>query len=112
MLKKKGCYIMIRGGDPEYYNQILPTIEGVEDWSYQSISLLHYLRDRGVKDIMVSDKARLFFYHSAQIYAVSPNFINPFFYDKVSYIKSEAVTPYDPYSYLYADGMLMTCTLS
>ncbi len=65
---------------------------------------------KGVKQIQISDKARLFF-TTDRIYGVSPNLINTFFYEKVSYLKSDAVPPYDPYSYLYADNGLMTCTI-
>lgn len=63
-----------------------------------------------LKQVLVSDKARLFF-RSNNIRAVSPNFINTFFYDKVSYVKSDASPPYDPYSYLYSENGLMTCTI-
>jgi len=52
------------------------------------------------------------FFVDNRIYAVSPNLINTFFYEKVSVLKSEAVTPYDPYSFLYSDQGLMTCTIS
>jgi hypothetical protein len=51
------------------------------------------------------------YFDPGYIKAVSPNFINTFFYEKVSYVKSEAVTPYDPYSYLYSPNGLMTCTI-
>jgi hypothetical protein len=50
---------------------------------------------------MISDRAKLFFAKN-DIYGVSPNLINTFFYDRVSVYKTEAVTPYDPYSYLYS----------
>ena len=45
---------------------------------------------------MASDKARLYF-EPATVRAVSPNLINTFFYEKVSYVKSDLVEPYDPY---------------
>ena len=68
--------------------------------------------ERGnLKSVMISDKARLFFLKN-KIRAISPNFINTFFFDKVSYVKSEAKSPYDPYSNLYSENGLMTCTIS
>lgn len=59
---------------------------------------------------MVSDKARLYF-QPVKIRAVSPNLINTFFYEKVSYTKSDLVAPYDPYSYLYSPEGFMTSTI-
>jgi hypothetical protein len=50
LLKKKGCYIEISGViDREYYNQMLPTIEGVEDWAYVTLPLRKYMAFKGVK---------------------------------------------------------------
>ena len=43
MLKAKGSYVVIYGGDPNFYNRMLPTIDGVEDWAYVSNSLDSYL---------------------------------------------------------------------
>ena len=101
ILKSRGSYIVISGGDPVFYDEILPNVAGVEDWAYVSNSLDAHLAREGVKKTLVSDKARLYF-KTATIRAVSPNLINTFFYEKVSYYRSEATTPYDPYSYLYS----------
>ena len=60
---------------------------------------------------MISDNAKMFFVDN-RIYAVSPNLINTFFYEKVSVLKTQAVAPYDPYSFLYSDTGFMTCTIS
>jgi len=60
---------------------------------------------------MVSDKAKLFF-ATNNIYAISPNLVNTFFFDRVSVFKTDAEYPYDPYSYLYSEKGYMTCTLS
>jgi hypothetical protein len=65
----------------------------------------------GFTDVLISDNAKMFFVDN-RIYAVSPNLINTFFYEKVSVVKTEAATPYDPYSLLYSDTGLMTCTIS
>lgn len=59
---------------------------------------------------MVSDKARLYF-EPVNIRAVSPNLINTFFYEKVSYVKSDIVAPYDPYSFLYSPEGQGTSTI-
>ena len=81
MLKAKGSYIVIYGGDPAYYDRLLPSIDGVEDWAYVSNSLDTCLKQSGaeIRKVLVSDKARLFF-KPAAIRAVSPNLINTFFY--------------------------------
>jgi hypothetical protein len=50
---------------------------------------------------MLSDKAKLYF-ASNDIFGISPNFINTFYYDKVSVYKTDSSPPYDPYSYLYS----------
>ena len=110
MLKAKGSFIVIYGGDQDYYNTVLPKVAGVEDWAYVSHSLDSHVRRQGVKKVLVSDKARLFF-KTTTVRAVSPNLINTFFYDKVSYLKTEAPSPYDPYSYLYSEEGRMTCTI-
>lgn len=60
---------------------------------------------------MISDKAKLFFAKN-NVFGVSPNLINTFYYAKVSVYKTDAVAPYDPYSYLYSPEGYMTCTLS
>jgi len=55
--------VSIRGNiDMNYYNNLLSKIDGVEDWSYKTSSLLDYMRYRGVKKIYLSDKAKLFFH--------------------------------------------------
>jgi hypothetical protein len=84
----------------------------VDDWAYVSNYLREVLEQReGFKDVLVSDKARIEFLDN-RIYAVSPNLINTFFYEKVTVVKTDAKPPYDPYSLLYSDTGLMTCTIS
>jgi hypothetical protein len=41
---------------------MLPTIEGVEDWAYQTIALDQYMKvNQGVSKVMISDEAKLYF---------------------------------------------------
>lgn len=39
ILKAKGSYIEIEGGDRWFYNNMLGSVEGVEDWAFESSSL-------------------------------------------------------------------------
>jgi hypothetical protein len=61
--------------------------------------------------ILVSDKAKLYFAWN-EIQGVSPNYVSSFFYDNFEPYKTEAVFPYDPYSYLYTEKGYMTGTIS
>lgn len=88
-----------KGLDKEFYDKMLATVEGVEDWAYVT-SFLEKVLSKDAK-VLMSDKARLNF-QNCHIRGVSPNLINTFFYEKVSYYKSYAPAPYDPYSYLYS----------
>jgi hypothetical protein len=50
LLKKRGCYIEVSGNiNRELYNSILPTVDGVEDWAYITLSLSKYMAFKGVK---------------------------------------------------------------
>lgn len=88
--------------DRQFYNNFLQKVEGVQDWAYVTLPLNKYLAGKGVQEIMISDRAKLFFAKN-DIYGVSPNLINTFFFDKVSVYKTDALPPYDPYSYLYSE---------
>jgi hypothetical protein len=59
------------------------------------------MSNKGVKSIMISDKPKLFFAEN-KILGVSPNYINTFYFDRVSVFKTVSSPPYDPYSYLYS----------
>ena len=89
LLKLNGSYIVVTGDiNRQFYNEILTKVEGVEDWAYVSQYLRQVMEKRkGFKDVLISDKAKLFFVEN-RIYAVSPNLINTFFYEKVSVVKT------------------------
>lgn len=64
LLKKHGSFVEIQGTrlDRDFYDQMLPTIEGVEDWAYQTIALDQYMKvNQGVSKVMISDEAKLYF---------------------------------------------------
>lgn len=87
ILKWHGSYVDISNKnnvDRYYYNHLLGNVEGVQDWSFVTHEMQSYLKKRGeVQSIMTSDRAKLYFGKNG-IYGVSPNFINSFFYERVS----------------------------
>jgi hypothetical protein len=80
-LKARGSYIMIYDRDisldKEFYDKMLKTVNGVEDWAYVT-PFLEKVLSKDAK-VLMSDKARLNF-QNCHIRGVSPNLINTFFY--------------------------------
>lgn len=71
-------------------------------------------RDLNVKNVMYSDKAKLYF-KNLRLYGVDPNFLKVmanYNQNNLPIAKSNAYEPYDPYEFLYTPEGYMTCTLS
>lgn len=52
------------GGDyvnPQFINRVVAELPSIESLTYMSDTLGDYLKKKGVKKVMLSDKAKLFF---------------------------------------------------